>query len=145
MHTKQYFFFWDIFYFAGGRRLPCGTGGSIWLLHGGKYCICLSRFSNCYLGKVNNIHWKCWLNPWSKYTGHSETVMDKSGKILYSRNILTKEFYQILSLKVTRWGVDIIFGWDTAKESYLFRKHIKQETREVAWCCVLMAKLSNPV
>ena len=37
------------------------------------------------------------------------------------------------------------FGWYTANESILFRKHIKQKTREVAWCCVSMAKLSNPV
>ena len=38
-----------------------------------------------------------------------------------------------------------LFGWDTANESTLFRKHIEQKTRDVAWSCVSMAKLSNPL
>ena len=42
-------------------------------------------------------------------------------------------------------GVGRIFGWDTANEGSLFWMRIKQQTREVVWCYVAMAKLSNPV
>ena len=132
---------------------------------------CSNRKNILFIFLVVNILWiRYGKNNFREWLGWNPFIRDKNRKIIITIktivlknnrtlniimvqgwtvcNISTLILYSMICL-VAIWskytGVERFFGWDTANESTLYRKHVKQKTREVAWCCVSMAKLSNTV